>query len=266
MVRRASPQPVQKFRTLVWNHYRREGRHALPWRHARNPYRIAVSEVMLQQTQVARVLSFYPKFITQFPSFHALAKAPRREVLRAWQGLGYNRRAVALQRLAQDIVKHHRGKLPRDRRSLEALPGLGRATAGSILAFAYDISTPFIETNIRRAFLHYFFPHARNVREEEILSLVEKTLPKKHARKWYYALMDYGNWLVKHTPNPNRRHARYRTQPKFAGSQRELRGKILRYLLAHPRTPSHALAKILEAPAPRVKRAYDALKKEGLVT
>lgn len=271
MVHRVSPD-VRKFRALVWRHYRRAGRHALPWRvfprslpADRRAYRIVVSEVMLQQTQVARVILFYPKFLKQFPSFRVLAAAPRREVLKAWQGLGYNRRAVSLHRLAGEIVRNYRGKLPRDPALLEELPGLGAATAGAVASFAFNAPAPFIETNIRRAFLHHFFPRRSEVGEKEIIALVAETLPRKHSREWYYALMDYGSWLAKEEPNPNRRAARYRRQPKFEGSARELRGKIVRYVLAHAHASVRVVAQKLNEPIPRVQKTLAALKREGIL-
>jgi A/G-specific adenine glycosylase len=270
---RSNPRTIKKFRTLVWNHYRREGRHALPWRifprslpAGRRAYRIVVSEIMLQQTQVTRVLAFYPVFLKRFPSFRVLAKTPRREVLKYWQGLGYNRRAVALHRLATEIMTRHGGTLPRDPEALMKLPGLGRATAGSVAAFAFNLPVPFVETNIRRVFLHHFFPRAKKVREEKILALVEQALPAARAREWYSALMDYGAWLAKRTENPNRRHARYRRQPAFAGSSRELRGKLVKHLLSHPRAQAASLARIFSEPLPRVKKILAALTKEGLAT
>lgn len=254
---------TKKFRTLVWNHYYREGRHTLPWRKTRDPYRIVVSEIMLQQTQVARVLVFYPKFLRRFPSFRILAKATRRAVLQQWQGLGYNRRAISLHRLAQEIVGKYGGKVPHDAETLNTLPGIGRATAGSIAAFAYQAAVPFVETNIRRTFIHHFFPRARKVREEAILELVRQTLPKRGAREWYYALMDYGSWLAKRTKNPNRRHAYYHPQPKFEGSSRELRGKMVRYLLSHPHADVRTVARALKEPLPHIKKVRTMLEKEG---
>lgn len=285
---RTSRNAIRKFRALVRSFYRRGGRHTLPWRKTHNSYRILVSEIMLQQTQVSRALLFYPKFLKRFPTFSALARASRRTVLRMWQGLGYNRRAVALHRIAKTVLKEHKGKLPRDSESLERLPGIGRATAGAILAFAFNRSIPFVETNIRRAFMHHFFREGRSVTEEEILKLAGAILPKNPrpvrsgsprggrsraagraasngAREWYYALMDYGAWLAKETENPNRRHAQYRRQPQFTGSSRELRGKIVRYLLAHPRTTAQGLARILKEPLPRVEKILAALKREHIL-
>ncbi len=263
---RSNLKSLEKFRTRVWNHYRHKGRHSLPWRKTRDPYAIVVSEIMLQQTQVARVLSFYPKFLAKFPSFGALAKAPRREVVKQWQGLGYNRRAVALHRLADEISRKYKRKLPHTREELEEISGIGPATAGSILAFAFNAPVPFIETNIRRAILHHFFPRARKVSEKEVMELVVQTLPKKNPREWYYALMDYGSMLSTRVKNPNRRHAAYRPQPKFKGSSRELRGTILRERLSHPRLSLRMLSKKLNEKYSRVSKIVAALEREGLLT
>lgn len=129
----------------------------MPWRHIDNPYAVLVSEVMLQQTQVARVLEKYPIFLEHFPTIRALAEASTAAVVRAWQGLGYNRRALFLQRAAQRIVAEHNGVVPQNSRELHALPGVGRATAGAVMVYGYGIPTVFIETNIRRVFIFYCF-------------------------------------------------------------------------------------------------------------
>ncbi len=146
---------MRAFRELVWDFYRVHGRD-LPWRSVVTPYGVFVSEIMLQQTQVGRVLTMYPKFLERFGSFEALAGAPVNEVLLAWQGMGYNRRALWLQRAAQIVVEDFGGVLPRDPVVLERLPGIGANTAGSVAAFAYDVPVVFIETNIRRVFIHHF--------------------------------------------------------------------------------------------------------------
>lgn len=250
---------------MVWRHYRRAGRHTLPWRRTRDPYRVVVSEVMLQQTQVVRVLKFYPRFLARFPSFRALARAPRREVLRLWQGLGYNRRAVALHRLAREVVARHRGALPRHPEALEALPGVGPATAGAIAAFAFNTAVPFIETNIRRAIIFHFFPRASRVSESAVLAVARAVLVRTRPREWHYALMDYGAWLAARTENPNRRHEGYRRQPKFRGSSRELRGEVVRYVLAHPRATAREVARALGKPLTRVGLALAALRREGVL-
>ena len=193
---------------------------------------------MLQQTQVARVEGFYKKFLKQFPDFKALAKADTASVLNAWQGLGYNRRALALKKTAEVVVKEYRGNLPADREELEKLPGIGRGTSGSLMAFAFNKPAIFIETNIRRVFIQFFFPRARKaVTDVAIERYMECTINKKHPREWYWALMDYGAAMATRKQdgeifkNPNQKSAHYKKQCAFRGSDREARGKIVRYLL-----------------------------------
>jgi A/G-specific adenine glycosylase len=222
-----------KFRKTIYQHFREYGRR-LPWRETNDPYDILISEIMLQQTQVERVLQKYQGFLDRFPDFGALAEAPFPEILAAWQGLGYNRRALALKRLAQRVAAEFGGRLPASQEILGTLPGIGPATAGALAAFAFNQPAVFIETNIRRVFLHFFFPAQAGITDREILPLVENTLDKDQSRVWYYALMDYGVMLKKIAPNPNRRSAHYARQAAFANSDRQVRGLILRILLKHP--------------------------------
>jgi A/G-specific adenine glycosylase len=211
-------------------HYRDHARD-LPWRKTRDPYHILVSEMMLQQTQVARVVHKYEDFLSRFPDMASLAESPAADVLAAWQGLGYNRRALALRECAKTLMAQSGGALPRTLRQLTALPGIGPATGGAILAFAHGIAVPFIETNIRAAFLHYFFPGREDVADTEILPLVSATLDREDPRTWYYALMDYGSRLKKTFPNPSRRSRHHRPQSAFEGSRRQLRAHVLRLFL-----------------------------------
>ena len=220
---------VARFRARVYAQYRRH-RRPLEWRATRDPYAILVSEVMLQQTQVARVVRYYPRFLARFPDPGTLARAPLRAVLEQWSGLGYNRRAQALQRTAQAVVRDHGGSIPADRAALQRLPGVGPATAGALLAFAFEQPVVFIETNIRRVYLDQFFPGATTVPDRALLPLVARTLDGAHPRRWYYALMDYGAALGRRGPNPNRRSAHHTRQSTFAGSTRQLRGLVLRLL------------------------------------
>ncbi len=258
---------IGQFRKLIWDHYRKYGRHDLAWRKAKNPYRILVSEIMLQQTQVSRVTKFYLAFIKQFPSFEVLATAKTADVLRAWQGLGYNRRALALQRLAQTVVGDYKGKLPSDRASLEALPGIGKGTSGSLMAFAFNKPEAFIETNIRRAFIHYFFSERQNVSDKELEPLIAKAVDLSNPREWYWALMDYGSTLgaAKDIENPNLRSKHYVRQSKFAGSDRELRGKILRVALRGKKLIARNLARSLGEPLDRTKKILAGLSREGFI-
>jgi A/G-specific adenine glycosylase len=218
------------FRRIISRHYERH-RRSLPWRRTRNPYRILVSEIMLQQTQVERVLEKYALFIKTFPDFSSLARAPLPDILMVWQGLGYNRRAIALKRIAAVIVANFHGRLPSAKAELMKLPGIGDYTASAVLTFAFDQPSVFIETNIRRVFIHFFFNDRDSVSDADILPIVQQTLEVNDPREWYYALMDYGAMLGRKVANPNRRSVHYKRQTRFQGSDRQVRGMILRALL-----------------------------------
>ena len=261
---------LPQFQKLIWEYYRKQGRPLL-WRHAEHtsdPYKILVSEIMLQQTQVARVNTKYPEFIKVFPNFKTLAKASLSKVLKVWQGMGYNRRAIALQKIAIIVMKEFGGVLPSDPDVLETFPGIGPHTAGSIAAFAFNKPTVFIETNIRRVFIHFFFPRTQKVSDEAIRPLVEKTVDQKNPREWYFALMDYCAKLAKEVKNPNRKSRHYRRQVKFEGSLRQVRGAILKELL---RSGGGSDEILRLRPALRdfaqddIKRALNALVQEGFI-
>jgi len=258
------PTLLEEFRNLVYDHFRRSGRE-MPWRKTSDPYRILVSEIMLQQTQVQRVETKYKEFIAAFPDFPSLAQAPLRDVLRVWQGMGYNRRAIALQKIAQRVVTEYDGRLPDSVETLRTFPGIGAATAGATVAFAFDKPTVFLETNIRRVFLHIFFHDRERVKDRELLPLVEKTLDREKPRQWYYALMDYGAALKKQSENPNRRSAHYARQSPFEGSDRQIRSLILKTLLAKPRLSMSQLLEALGKGAKRTERIIDRLGEEGFL-
>ncbi len=250
---------------MVWNFYNTHGRD-FPWRRTRNPYRILVSELMLQQTQTERVMKKYKEFISLFPTFRRLAHASLHEVLSVWQGLGYNRRALFLKRTAEIVDKKYRGHIPRDEKTLRTLPGIGRGTAGALSAFAFDVPTAFIETNIRRVYIHRFFAERKNISDTELLRYVEKTVDTKNPREWYYALMDYGSFLGKaERKNPNVKSAHYKKQSPFRGSERELRGKILRVILTSKNRAPIFISKKTEISVTSVKRILLALRKEGFL-
>ncbi|MBI4132642.1 MAG: A/G-specific adenine glycosylase [Candidatus Sungbacteria bacterium] len=234
-----------------FRHHRRN----LPWRKTENPYRILISEVMLQQTQVGRVLPKYRSFLRLFPTIEALARAPLSRVLGAWQGLGYNRRALYLKRLAGIVVRDYNGRIPSDPELLRRLPGIGPGTAGAISAFAFGKRVAFLETNIRRVFLYAFFRNRRRVQDAEVLAKIKQTLPQRSIREWYYALMDYGALALKHAPNPNHRSAAYAKQPPFQGSRRELRGQILSAVVDAGRIKKERLRRMLQR-QPRFNTAY----------
>jgi A/G-specific adenine glycosylase len=259
-----TPTLVEEFRNLIYDHFRR-GRREMPWRQTRDPYRILISEIMLQQTQVQRVEAKYGEFIAAFPDFACLARAPLRDILRAWQGMGYNRRAMALRKIARRVVLEFRGSLPDSEQTLKTFPGIGPTTAGALAAFAFDRPSVFLETNIRRVFLHFFFAGRDNVSDKEILPLVEETLDRENPRMWYYALMDYGARLKKETKNANRRSAHYQRQSPFEGSDRQIRGLIVKTLLANPRISVPQLLKSVRKSPKRVERIMDQLTDEGFL-
>ncbi len=225
-----TPSAISSFRKKIYGYYDTHGRD-LPWRKKLNPYRVLVSEIMLQQTQVERVLEKYKEFIDAFPDFEALAHAPLPILLGIWQGLGYNRRALALKALAQKVVDEHRGKLPREPEKLIALPGIGPYTAGAITAFAFNKPVVFMDTNIRRVYIHEFFHDRDDIHDDEIIPLLEQTMDAGNPGKWYNALMDYGTMLKREQVNPNRRSAHYTKQSPFEKSNRQVRGRILKLLV-----------------------------------
>lgn len=257
---------IQKFRKLILTHYRRFGR-SFPWRETTDPYSVAVSEFMLQQTGVERVGKKYPAFISAFPTSSALAAAGLKEVLVLWQGLGYNRRALALKNFAERVSAEFGGTVPREPEVLLGFTGIGPYTSCSIPAFAYNIPTVFIDTNIRRVFLHFFFSDRESVRDKDILPLVEETLDQESPRIWYAALMDYGTYLKSLYPNPNRRSAHYSRQAPFENSHRQIRGRVIAVLSEGGKnsylTPAE-LARKTGFESERISAAAHDLVKEGL--
>lgn len=252
------------FVKTVQEFYARHGRRSLPWRKTVSPYKILVSEIMLQQTQVERVVPKYRAFLKQFPSLQALAKAPLADVLRAWQGLGYNRRAKMLHDCATTVVDTMQGRLPRTYAALAALPGIGPYTAGAIMAFAYNVPVPIVETNIRTVYIHHFFNDDTDVEDSAILNLVIETLDLDEPRQWYYALMDYGSYLKKTVGNLNARSKHYTRQSIFKGSDREVRGAVVRSLSQRPRTRA-ALHTELPCLPERIDAQLVRLEEEGMV-
>jgi A/G-specific adenine glycosylase len=259
-----SSDACRAFRAIIYDHYRTDGR-KLPWRETEDPYHILVSEIMLQQTQVERVISKYGAFIAAFPDFQSLAQAPLQEILEVWQGLGYNRRAIALKKIAELVVTTYNGTLPSHPDELKKLPGIGRYTAAAIATFAFHQPTVVIETNIRTVFIHFFFHDQDNIKDTEILPLVEQTLDTAQPRIWYYALMDYGAMLKQQHPNPSRRSAHYHKQTPFHGSNRELRGMILRTLTRESTMSERELVQTLTMDSERVRGTLVQLQDEGFI-
>jgi A/G-specific adenine glycosylase len=255
---------ISAFQRMVLDHYHRHGR-PMPWRNTTDPYKILVSEIMLQQTQVERVLFKYTEFLAAFPDFRTLAQAPLADILAVWQGMGYNRRAISLQKSAQRVMTEYGGVLPADVDLLATFPGIGRATASSICAFAFDMPVVFIETNIRRVFIHFFFSDAASVGDAEIFPLVERAVCSAHPRIWYWALMDLGTALKKIVVNPNRRSAHYTKQSPFEGSDRSIRGRIIALLLASPDLTLNEITAAFSEETERIFRIITALENEGFI-
>jgi A/G-specific adenine glycosylase len=249
---------------MVLSHYEQYGRD-MAWRNTTDPYQILVSEIMLQQTQVERVTIKFPEFLRAFPDFASLAAAPLANVLTVWQGLGYNRRAIALQKCAIRVMNEYDGVLPADVDILATFPGIGRATASSIAAFAFNVPVVFIETNIRRVFIHFFFTDTDTVSDAEILPLVEQALYRNNPRVWYWALMDLGTALKKTVPNPNRRSVHYTQQSPFEGSDRKIRGTLLKLLLKYQFLEEEEIIGCVAEDPHRVQRMLGALEEEGFI-
>lgn len=225
---------VARFRARVWNYWKKEGRHELPWRKTRDPYKILVSEIMLQQTQVPRVLEKYKSFLKKFPTARALAEAPLSNVLKEWNGLGYNRRAKYLHNAAKKVVADFEGDF---KQALEhPLPGVGPYTKSAVKVFAFNEPDVLIETNVRTAFIHHFYQGRFLVNDKQLLPLIQEAAKGQDPREWHWALMDYGSYLKKNGVRNNSRSAHYIKQSKFEGSLRQVRGAILRELHTGPKS------------------------------
>lgn len=231
-----SQKELAGFRNFIYRYFKQAGRQHLPWRQNYDPYQIMVSEIMLQQTQVDRVIPKFENFLASFPNPQALAEAPTSSVVRHWQGLGYNRRGLNLQRAAQAIVANHQGQMPYTLEGLLNLPGIGPYTASAIMTFAFNQPVVVIETNIRTVFIYHFFPNNYQVTDDMLLPLIQETLDQENPRQWYSALMDYGSYLKKIVPNPTRKSKQYVKQSPSVGSNREVRGRILKVVSQQPVT------------------------------
>lgn len=253
---------IAAFRKTVWAHYKNHGRHDLPWRKTKDLYKILVSEVMLQQTQVERVIPYYKQWLRQFPTVEALASAPLHEVLRAWQGLGYNRRAKNLHEAAKTVMATYKGKWPEH---LEVLPGIGPYTARAVVAFAKNKDVVCIETNIRTVVMHHFFPTKKKVDDTEILKVLTKALPIGKSREWHSALMDYGSFLKRSGVKRNAQAKLYRKQEPFEGSRRQARGVILKALAKGSRTAVSLSSLLGPTRKEQVRIQLASLTKEGLI-
>jgi len=257
-----TPEVISSFQAVIRDYYREQGR-VFPWRETTNPYHILVSEFMLQQTQTSRVVEKYIEFISTFPDVFRLAQSPFREVLRIWQGLGYNRRALSLHKTANEIVDRFHGRVPDDHVLLRQLPGVGEYTASAMMAIAFNKPVVVVDTNIRTVYLYFFFRETEAVDKNEIVPFVEVTLDRDSPREWYYALFDYGTMLKREKKDLEA--GKRRKQSTFRGSNRELRGAILRLLLDTEIVTEDELLARLSSDRERVQRLVKQLHEEGLL-
>jgi A/G-specific adenine glycosylase len=258
---------VHQFQEKVWDYYA-HNRRQLTWRQPDagnhfDPYKIMVSEIMLQQTQVNRVIPKYLSFITRFADVSSLAQAKFADVLQQWNGLGYNRRAKYLLDAAQMIQRNYHGVVPSDAEELVNLPGIGKNTAAAICVYAYNQPHVFIETNIRTVFIHEFYNDREGVHDKELIPLIQESLHKENPREWYWALMDYGTFVKSNYGNASRHSMHYTKQTAFEGSTRQLRAKTLRILLNGPCSQNDIKKKI---PDSRLNTVLTELMRENLIT
>lgn len=258
-------QQQAAFTETLWDNYARHGRGNLPWRTSEpdgsfDPYKILVSELMLQQTQVPRVIPKYAQFLERFPTVQVLAQAELGDVLRIWQGLGYNRRAKYLHQTAQIVYKL--SNFPMTLEELVKLPGVGINTAGAIMAYAFNQPVVFIETNVRTVYIHHFLHDQTDVPDTLLRMLVEQTLDHENPREFYWALMDYGSYLKATVGNPGRASKHYARQSAFHGSRRQVRGQIIRLLGTAQLTYDELKALIADD---RLDAVLDELTQESLI-
>jgi A/G-specific adenine glycosylase len=248
------------------NYYGASGRKTLPWRINTAPWPVLISEFMLQQTQIERVIPYWERWTSLWPRPADLAEAPLADALREWSGLGYNRRGRFLWECARHIASEYGGVVPDTPKKLVALPGVGTYTAGAVACFAYNYPAVFIETNIRAVLIHFFFSDRERVHDTELTSILEESMQNENnPRHWYWALMDYGATLKKVAPNPNRRSAHYTRQSRFEGSFRQRRGVILRSLVTEGPATAESLAERTGIEPENLYNALAALEKDFMI-
>lgn len=251
------------FQELIWEKGRELFR-PMPWRDDTQPYYVLVSEIMLQQTQVDRVVTKFNEFIAIFPTVQSLAAAPLSEVLIAWSGLGYNRRAKFLHEAAKMVIGEFNGVFPETVDELKRLPGVGVNTAGAIATYSFNKVAPFIETNVRTVYFYHYFKDEINVSDKDLLKIVESTIDHEHPREWYWALMDYGSSLKRSGVSFIDKSRHYRKQSPLKGSVREVRGAIVRRLTTGE--VSLDALQLMYKDDERLPAAVEGLLRDGIVT
>ncbi|NQT59483.1 MAG: hypothetical protein HQ557_10935 [Bacteroidetes bacterium] len=255
---------IELFREIILKYYQNYGR-SFSWRETSDPYHILLSELMLQQTQTERAAPKYAAFIERWPDFRALSEAPFSEILILWKGLGYNRRAMALKQISLTAMQQYEGMLPKTYDELLKLPMIGPATASAVMAFSYNEPALYLETNIRRVLLHFFYQNEEKVHDRELYKVLDAVQVREDPKSWYYALMDYGVLLKKTVKNPNRRSAHYTKQPAFENSNRQIRGQILTVFTEKGLVSKKELYSFLKFSQKKIDNCLSALQKEGFV-
>lgn len=263
-----SKEQKKHFQLMIFNWWKIH-RRDLPWRHTHNTYNIFISEIMLQQTQVSRVIPKYIEFLKKFPTIEALAKAKTAHVLRIWKGMGYNRRALYIHQAAKQILQDYNGKFPRKESELVQLPGLGKYTARALLVFVYKKDIPLVDTNIRKILTHFFFNDTPQP-ERLIYQLAQQLIPIGKSWEWHQALMDYGALELPNSfqKNPLRIKTRKKGIP-FTDSDRYYRGRIID-ILRECTYAERNLLKTLQKNYKKKTRYFQSLLavllKEGLIS
>lgn len=248
------------FRRKILRFYKQHGRN-LPWRQTTDPFRITIAEIMLQQTQVERVIPKYEEWIARWPNWNALSLASNEQLLRGWSGLGYNRRALLLGKLAKAVMHDHAGVLPDSPAELETLPGIGPYTSRAILIFAFDRPLATIDTNIRRVLLREFELSASTA-PAQLADFAFRVLSKRKSRDWHNALMDYSRLVLPKQISAIRPVSR---QSKFVGSARQVRGEIIRRLLRSQPADLRSICLALERTQAEVEKIAEKMANEGVV-
>ncbi|MFP3089309.1 A/G-specific adenine glycosylase [Treponema sp. TIM-1] len=260
----SNPPSISEFKEIIYSHFEEKGR-TFPWREDPRPWGVMVSEFMLQQTQIERVIPYWERWMRLWPTPGDLAEVSLEDALREWSGLGYNRRGRFLTECARLIARKYQGEVPEKPAILLSLPGIGAYTAGAIACFGYNYPSVFIETNIRASVIHFFFQNQEAVDDREIFPILKEALDHDNPRRWYWALMDYGAALKKVTVNPGRRSAHYTKQSPFEGSSRQQRGRIIKTLVLQGPATAAELQKSTGMKPEELYKALDTLEKDSMV-
>lgn len=262
---RISAAKISIFQKMIFSWWKKNRRN-LPWRETNDPYCILISEVMLQQTQVSRVISKYEEFLYFFPDVYALASATPAKVLQVWRGMGYNRRALYLKSTAEQVVSKYHGYFPESEAALVDLPGVGTYTARAIMVFANHAHVAMIDTNIRQIIVHFFF-HGLPQKEKDVQEVADQLVPRGKSWEWHQALMDYGALELKHIIDKTKKVKKSVSMP-FRESNRYFRGRIidaLREKAWNEKLLISYMSKIYEKPQSFIKMIIEGLYKDSLV-